>query len=388
MKWTNVGHELNRYANIFVGKEVLIYGAGAIGQDVNRKLSTFSETAGYIDRNKAIENRVNKKVYSLEDYSKMDRNKYIVVLAGKENHMRLFARQLLMLGAKEGADFFFYYNFLDFFIYLYALFGCNKVYSPFISFQVSSVCNLRCEGCAGFTDRREHGEHYSFEQIKKDMDNTFSMIDGVGVLDLCGGEPTLFPLFPEIVNLIMQYRKRIDVLRTVINATTIPSHQMCEAMHNADMTVIVDDYRENVKMCNETFSVVCDKLEQYGIKYQVRRNTSWINILGGTERLSEEEVILFFNECNNIARSIHGGKLFLCDYAHYASDAKFILPDYGDYLCLENKYEKSVVTEFLMGYSEKGYCNMCRYCNGYVTINQDRIPVAKQQVVFCQGRSL
>ena len=50
-----------------------------------------------------------------------------------------------------------------------------------------------------------------------------------------------------------------------------------------------------------------------------------------------------------------------------------------DYLDIEELKAdaKKVLLEFQMGYSEKGYLDMCNYCNGADAVNYP-IPVAEQ----------
>ena len=48
-----------------------------------------------------------------------------------------------------------------------------------------------------------------------------------------------------------------------------------------------------------------------------------------------------------------------------------------DYLDLDELDQKKVLLEFTLGYSEKGYLDMCNYCNGVEARNYP-IPAAEQ----------
>lgn len=88
----------------------------------------------------------------------------------------------------------------------------------------------------------------------------------------------------------------------------------------------------------------------------------------------------FCDECCCIRRMVHKGKIRLCDYAYYAYDAgAFTDINDGELPPSWEKHDKNILTEFLVGYSDYGYCNMCRYCNGNTSINQKKIVVAQQK---------
>lgn len=382
MKWTNKGHELERYRSVFEGKELLIYGAGDKGRYMQNWLKPICNIAGFIDRNKSLKERRDVPVYTLEELGKLPKNKYIIILAGKEKTMKLFAGQLLFMGYVEAVDFFYYEPFIDFYIFPYALYAKDKVYAPFISCRVANTCNLICEGCANCYDRRTKEEkEYSTEDIKRTIDALFAVVDVVNHFDLCGGEPALIKHFPEIIEYIgKNYRSRIMEFNTITNGTVVPSDEFCYALVKNHVRIEVDDYRDTVDRSVETLPKVCDKLEQYRVNYRVRKVDNWIDILSNQPtHNTEAEKASFFDECHNVRRTIHKGKLGLCDYAYYAYDAgAFDDCDNSESLSLWEKHEKSVVMEYLLGYSENGYCKMCGYCNGNTTINTHKIAVAKQ----------
>ena len=36
------------------------------------------------------------------------------------------------------------------------------------------------------------------------------------------------------------------------------------------------------------------------------------------------------------------------------------------------------IIKFDQGYNARGYLNLCRQCNGYITINKNEVPIAEQ----------
>lgn len=380
MRWEKKGHEFEGYRKIFENKKVLIYGAGEKGQMLLGVLKPFQCVAGFIDRDKGKEKTVNMPVYSFGELEFLPREKYIIIIAATDSNEQLFARQLLVKGYREGTDFFFYQSFLNFYIGIMTLYMCNMVYAPFISFQVTNVCNLKCNGCAGFTPWLKHPKFGNIIEVETLVDRMFELIDVISILDVCGGEPFLMGEFSKIIKYIGTYRDKIITLRTVTNGTVIPSDELCEVLKEQNVKVIVDDYRESVIACRETFPKVKQKLEDYEICHEVRKANFWcdLGVSGVIKRSLENEAVNFFDECSNQIKSIHEGRFYSCDYAHYAADANAYDVKETDFLNVWEDYDKSVLTEFLIGYTETGYCNMCKLCNGHVTINQNHIQVARQ----------
>ena len=362
MKWENRGHELENYRAIFAGRRVLIYGAAAKGKELLKVLNLFHCVEGFIDRDGKKQNEVSLPIYKVSDIERFPKEEYIIILAASERNMNLFARQLLVKGWKEGKDFFYYQNFLDYYLGIYSLYAFDMVYAPFISFQVTSICDLNCRGCAAFTSLLKEHKHNPLSELQRSIDRVFEIIDVIRVLDLCGGEPFLREDFVDIVRYVgSRYREKVSVLRTVTNGTIVPSDELCV-------------------VCRNTFQLVREKLDKFQVNYEIRKAENWIDLgIDGTVRRKETaELINFFDECNNQLRSIHNGKLFCCDYAHFGADADAYEVNKEDYLDIWSDYGKAELVEFLIGYTETGYCGMCRHCNGHVTINTHWMPVAEQ----------
>ena len=50
----------------------------------------------------------------------------------------------------------------------------------------------------------------------------------------------------------------------------------------------------------------------------------------------------------------------------------FVLEDYS----VDRRME---FLEFMMNYSDRGYCELCKKCKGFITINGDQCMVAEQE---------
>ena len=62
-----------------------------------------------------------------------------------------------------------------------------------------------------------------------------------------------------------------------------------------------------------------------------------------------------------------------------ACRAGVIINAIDDFLNLSEDYEnKKIILQYIMGYTQTGYCSFCSMCEGYCSINTKQIPVAEQ----------
>lgn len=384
MKWENKGHEFEK-EKYLKDKKILIYGAGEKGIAVYRLLEFLGVSErikGFIDRRGGVFSFNNNiQVFKFTEMALDAYSDSIVILAGQYGNMCLFARQLRKIGLAQGKEFFFYEDFMDYYVHIFAFYTCGVVYAPFISMQVSSICNLKCKGCVAFTPENPTPRHFGLSESIQSIESIFANIDKINVLDVCGGEPFLMPHFGEIIQYIGEkHRKKINTLRTVTNGSIVPDDELCRTLYENKVTVVLDDYRENVGKIVATFPKVKEKLQIFNISVIVRKAEHWVD-LGLKERKSgewEKACLQRYAECSNIVKSIHDKKLYCCDYADFARQSGQYTALPTDYLDFSVPNDKAAVLEFLMGYTETGYCGMCKYCKGCVTINTCFIPVAEQ----------
>ncbi len=381
MKWMNKGHELDvKFRMMFQGKRLYIYGAGNNGKRLwNKMFYLHDRIDGFIDRNRSAVDFI--KVISYGEISNEMIKNAIVIISTEGNIASHMWMQLVALGFSR--DMVFYYEEWEkYYLPIYALFEKEIVISPFISLQFSNICNCKCEHCLSFTPELKSYRYFGFEVFQKNADAIFKNIDYVDRLDLSGGEPFLIEEFAKCINYIgSKYRECIGTLRTVTNATIVPSDEICEAMKKNNVWVWIDDYRgagigKKIKM-----DELINKLNEYGIGYGIRKVENWIN-LGINEKAvsTDEEAKFRYDECYNRSKSIHNMKLYGCCYAGFANEAQAYCGDESDYIDLgnEGRIDKNVMLEFLLGYTEKGFLRMCKKCYGGENINIHYVPVARQ----------
>ena len=132
-------------------------------------------------------------------------------------------------------------------------------------------------------------------------------------------------------------------------------------------------YPENV--WNEQMNELRCKLNRWNSRHQMifRQFVSDVEVI-------KEELTQTFDRCLTPCREVRGNKLYFCVMARSVSDNLHFNEGQDDYLDLEllksDNYKK-VLLEFNLGYSEKGYLDMCHRCHGIDAVNYP-IPIAEQ----------
>ena len=94
---------------------------------------------------------------------------------------------------------------------------------------------------------------------------------------------------------------------------------------------------------------------------------------------SDPEILMdVFDRCKTPCREIRGNRYYYCVMARSVSENMKRYVGMEDYFDLSGEADKKHLFEFEMGYSDKGYLDMCRFCRGAEAVNH-RIPAAIQE---------
>lgn len=383
MKWVNRGHEFDNYKDIFKkGKKLIIYGEGVKGKELFESIKFVDCVEGFIDNSleKQGKDYCGIPVFSVLD-SRINPDRFIVVVT-VDTEQNLLMQQMRTLGFRDGISLFNYSAFFDFYLPLYMWFGWGKVYFHSVGITLTTKCNFNCYGCLAFIPKNKFPTDYNCEMFLDSIDLLFKYVDHVDIFQLSGGETFLYKDQKVIIDYIGEkYRERINHLYTTTNGSVMPSKELIESLKKNCVTVIADDYTKSVHEYKNKFSKNLSLLTSNGV--QVFRNEveNWIDITPldqDDKHLSEDELIRYYGACSQPWIELFEGKLYSCNYANYAMRAKLIDEDSNDYIDLSKGVDPVSLIEFRMGFTEKGYVDFCRLCNGYVAINNYKITPAVQ----------
>lgn len=389
MKWINKCHEFDEIASslsdIFYHK-IFIFGAGKLGEIMGKCLNSFGLLGGYIDNDLERYDTLylDKPILSLNEYLCREKEIAIVIAMSDKNTINVM-RQLDEKGLEHGKEFFLYNEFNDKIFPIIATYFFDKTYMRVAQITLTERCSLKCKKCAHAC--------YNVDSTAKDMllaevyrsaDLFFAKVDYINEFVLIGGEPLLYKNLSDVITYVGErYRNQMAVYSITTNGTIVPTRDVLEACKKYNVLFRISNYSEAIPRLKESHKKLIAALEEYGIEYILASaEGSWIDY--GFEYFdrgtNEEELIQTFDYCHTPCREVRGNKLYYCVMARSVSDNLNLGEGKDDYLDLDKltgeNYKKELL-EFNLGYSDKGYLDMCRRCHGMDAVNYP-IPVAEQ----------
>jgi Molybdenum cofactor biosynthesis enzyme len=392
MIWKNKTHELDQFAADLMSAnpqlKYYIFGAGLMGRELLSVFMKYNCTVMFIDNSvdKQRDGIDGTEVITLTEYL-LRRDGQIIIAASKANTVTI-KQQLEDNLLKHGEDFFLYDEFVDFIFPIISVYGFNQSYVSLAQITLTERCTLKCKKCA-------HGCSYvdnasaidmTLQQVYKSADSFFSKVDFVKEFVLIGGEPLLYRELEIVIEYIgRRYRERISLFVITTNGTIIPNKDILKACQKYNILFRISNYSYQVPRLKKTYQRLMDVLESYSISYVLSEGEhEWMDY--GFEYVnrneSEDELVKVFDACKTPCREIRENRFYYCVMARSISDNLGFHVGQDDYLDMDRlngtDYRKELL-EFTLGYSDKGYLDMCRHCNGAEAKNYP-IPAAEQVI--------
>ena len=353
MKWTKKAHEfdqvaeelltMNRYSKYY------IFGAGILGKELVDIFREYGCLVFFIDNDikKQCEKVEDIKVLSLSEYLKK-KDGQIIIAASKNNSIEI-KKQLEENALIHRKDFFLYDEFVNFFFPVISVYRFNKSFIALAQISLTERCTLKCKKCA-------HGCAFvsnsaaidlTLQQVYKSADSFFSKVDFVKEFVLIGGEPLLYKKLASAVEYIgKRYRNQMQLFVITTNGTIIPDDDVLKACKKYNVLFRISNYSLQIPRLKKLYQRLICTMESSGVSYVLEEEEhEWVDY--GYEYVNrdilENKLIEVFDTCKTPCREIRENRF---------------------YFCVMGKDNKKELLEFTLGYSEKGYLDMCRHCNG------------------------
>lgn len=386
MQWTNKGHQFDKIAEKLKSfQTIYIYGAGETGRNVAEMVSFLGTGICFVDRDKSKQlSGVNHNpVISPEEFdSKIlcREDQFIIVFAVKRYDYLYMAKHLLGEGYRENIDFFFHDTFLAMYLNILSVYKFNKVYIEQMTQMVTTYCSLRCKECMMSIPYLKNKKHTPLERLKEDADLLFSKVDFIKNYGPGGGEIFLYPDLGQFITYIIEnYSNQIGTILLITNATVLPDKTVMKVIADNGLRIKISSYEtvEGWKEKRDMFVALC---EESGVAYYEQKIDAWID-MGWNEKkdLTKHRAQFMFDQCSMICRGFKDGTEHYCLHGLYTNTARSICGANGEELnFMDNYTDKKTILEYNLGYSRKGYLEICSQCNGYFGINKNQICVAEQ----------
>lgn len=389
MKWKNKRHELEEFATNLPEKfrdKIYVFGAGELGKVTGLCLEKLGLLGGFIDNDTRKQGMVlcGKTILSLKEYLSCNEDVAIVISAS-QRIAREIEQQLMQEKLMYKKDYYVHDEFHDRILPIITAYYFNRTYMRLAQITLTERCTLRCKKCAHACYNVDSlSKDMSLSDVYKSADSFFAKVDFINEFVLIGGEPLLYQQLANAIDYVGEhYRKKMVIFSITTNGTIVPSKEVLEASRNYRVLYRISNYSASLPRLREAHRRLLSTLEEYGIEYKLSPESgNWIDY--GFDYLNksmdEDELIKTFDHCLTPCREVRGNKLYFCVMARSVSDNLRLGEGREDYLDLERldgpDYQKELM-EFNLGYSEKGYLDMCHRCHG-MNAEKYPIPIAEQ----------
>ncbi|MCI9416622.1 MAG: 4Fe-4S cluster-binding domain-containing protein [Eubacterium sp.] len=392
MKWKNKGHELDQTAEeiselVRLNDKIYVFGAGVYGKNTQEILEYLHMFGGYIDNDEEKQkNGVDgREVISFDQFIKSGRKNQIVIAADKKN-IPIISRQLSESGLELHKNYFAYEEFMYRFLPIIMAYVYDTSFVALAQICLTERCSLKCEKCAhGCFNVGNDASDMETAVAFQSADSFFAKVDVCGEFVLIGGEPLLYRDLPEVIAYVGEkYRGQMMIFSITTNGTILPGPSVIEMCQKYDVTFRISNYSKEIPALKEKYEKLTALLDENHISYTLGKpEEEWIDYgFDSVVRDADEEKLTeVFDACKTPCREIRGDKFYYCVMARSVSDnLKFHEgeDDYLDMSALTGEDYKKILLEFGVGYSDKGYLDMCRRCNGAEAYRYP-VPAARQR---------
>lgn len=398
LRWRQKGHEFDECASVyqyhFSGKRFYIFGAGKLGKEYADFLHSnyvFDDAfLGFIDNDpkKHGEKYCEEYVISLDEYirSGNPKSSFIVLCVSRKN-MPDVIKQLQNAGMIDKVDFVSHEEYFQEIFPLLFLYDFHKVYLQLCQIVLTERCTLRCKKCAHASNLVPRDtEDISSVAACKSADAFFSFVDYIQEFVLIGGEPFLYEGLAQVISYIgHHYREKMYIFSITTNGTLIPDENVLQLCKQYDVLIRISNYSNAIPALRKRYDLLMNKLTDYNISYDLAPlDKQWMDYgFEYVNRKASPDVLEgVFDACHTPCHEIRKDRFYYCVMAR--SVAENMRRDVGeeDYLDIgqlspDNLLDKRIFFEYAMGYSDKGYLDMCNFCHGAESRNFP-IPAAEQ----------
>lgn len=379
------------YSEIEAGSDIILYGAGDVGQAYYEQLSNnkFCNIIKWVDKN--CNNIYIPGVQILPPSTINDADyDYIVIAIYNAQKAREINSELLKIGVKQEQVIWIgderrlfrgsileqrlldpTETTLNYFIakrgnnvykpeinaYVNQIINTNRendrLIIPRVTVVLSSVCTLKCKHCSNLMPYYDKPQHIPKETVIGDIDKLLGYVDGVISLVLIGGEPFVYPELEEVLVKLISCEKIMNIEITT-NGTVRPKTEIIVLLKDSKITVNVSKYEGIENKLN-------DMLIRNNIRFEERteEEDKWYDVvrMEKVQRSERKNKLTYFG-CTSgyVCKAVLKGRLYQCAVASSLYDIGICNNPTG-FIELDN-CSKKTIKDFLL-YESNPACGFC-----------------------------
>lgn len=247
-------------------------------------------------------------------------------------------------------------------------------------------CTLRCKLCSNYMTMFKNPEHVPADELIRDIDRVFELVDYTEWLQFVGGEVFMRQDLGKVYEHCLDYKDKFDQLILITNATILPCKNDIAVFrkYGKHMQIQISDYGKH----SPKAAAMAALLQENGIPFVVKRYHGDLQHYGGwvdnthfeEHGKSEEALRKQFQHCGQVAmRNFHmyRGKMHGCARSLMASTLGKITPAARDVVDLYDKTETDEEKREKIRHFNDSPRVSCRSCISFGE-NVERFPAAEQ----------
>jgi len=230
-----------------------------------------------------------------------------------------------------------------------------------VTLVINQKCSLKCKFCTSYMNEYPLKDRINFplEQIKKDIDTFFDLVDSVGTITVMGGEPFMHPELSEIIEHLCT-KQNFGLISIATSGTFPIKEEQLKGLYEKRVNVSFSNYTQSInERQKEVYYQNIEFVKQAGVCYtEGLFSPEWIvpSTLYDANRTEQEKIEMKTN-CDNW-HQIKNGKVFPCDFAN--SIYCLGIADYAtDYFDLSMQGDKEEIREKFRTYIERPCYQSC-----------------------------
>jgi hypothetical protein len=372
--------DINQTAMSFTDREVVIFGASAVGEVLMKVLAALGAQVTAIADNSTTKHDTDFfgfQVLPLGNLLATHPNAPVVVAS--ERYFSEISAQLQVAGFAETFSPKNVVDCIDFkevdvakldsvlwYLARHGKFaqdvrtGDHSLHMPRLNVVVTSRCTLNCEHCSSLMPYYDKQADFDLDVILGSLGTLLDAVDMIYHVEILGGEPLLNKASFDIAEYLLATGKilHIDV---ITNGTVLPRVDALQRLAHDRLSVVIDDYGD----LSTKREALIDRLVEAGVDHRVHRHWTWAD-LGGFEsrELDTESLKETFSACNfNSCTELLDGKLYRCPRSSHGTNLGLI-PNFADDVFDLKDMHTGLKPGLKAFVHDKDSISACNHCNG------------------------
>lgn len=257
----------------------------------------------------------------------------------------------------------------------------DRIDLTYCCFIINSICNLSCRDCVQYIPNYPAWArgNVPFENISRDIDIFFDMLDSAGTVSVMGGETFLHPDVAKIANKFAE-KKNIGFVSFPTNGLWPIKPEQLEGIEDPRIIIAFGYYLHRAtEEQKEIYAKNIELVKSYGIAYtESLPLPSWVDTCKLNKRDVDEAYMTRMKQsCTLPARNLQvkNGKVHICDKG--VAIYNMGIADYPtDYLDLTQKVSRGELRERFREFDQRSFYHSCGHCE----------PVSESVESAIQGR--